>query len=236
MRRLVPILFSILIGASAVAIGMGFYLIRANQDRAHLTQEIQKANQTAKNANIESHQAILDANKKLNTANTEIAKAQNALQIMQEEHDALANAITLDTPRPSAIRRWKETVNLQLGVSIKFPATSRVFDNTHAELVIGRQIKNASQFNDGRWFSLRPWNNTEEQNLITQFTTSTAAVYLSQGHLLIGRIGSIANGGSIFVLKVRSGTSQYLIWARDPEPSTDHATLLKVLSTLNFKK
>lgn len=238
MRRLAPILTSILIGALAVALGMGIYLKKANADRERLAQTAMDAERLVKEAQDQQAQAVLEANRKVEAASAEVAKAQLALKSLQEERDLMALATPLDPPRPSQIRGWKEAVNLPLGASMKYPPTAQIEMNDKTALTLSRVTLDGDlqPSEDARWFSLTPWTDADEQELVSHFTTSTPASYLINGHLLIGRSGVFDNStGSVFVFKVRAGSMLFLIWARDLDMIGEHTTLLRALSTLDFK-
>ena len=236
MRRLVPILSSILIGALAVALGMGIYLRKANVDRELLSKQTAEAQQMVKDAQRKQDQAIREANTKLADANAEVIKAQTALQTLQEEQKAMLAAVQLQEPRPALLRGWKEAVDLTLGVSLKYPQTSQVTTSDSALTISTTAfVSEPEPVQDHNWFSLTSWDDTKAQELTLNFSTSTPVSYAVRGHLITGNIGMI-NGTipDIFVLKVRTGNAEYLIWARDPDKLPEHRTLLQLLSTLNF--
>jgi hypothetical protein len=235
MRRLSQILSLILIGALAVALGMGVYLHKANQDRERLAQAASDADRAAREAQDKQAQAIEEANKKLADANAEVAKAQQALQALKEEHDLLLTATSLPEPKTSLFKGWNEAVNLLLGASIKYPNTSAIETDDANSLTLSR-AGNSSPLTDTRWFSLTPWNERLEQELTSQLATSTPVSYLVHGRVLVGHVGAMSDtSAQTFILKVRAGEAQFLIWARDPDTLTDHRTLLQALSTLDFK-
>jgi len=237
MRRLFPILSSILIGALAVALGMGIYLRKANVDRELLSKQTVEAQQMVKDAQQKQDQAIREANTKLADANAEVTKAQLALLTFQEEQKAMLSAIQLQEPKPSALRGWKEAVDLALGVSLKYPQTSEIENADGSSLTVSTVAltSNLVPVSDRRWLSLMPWNDTKAQELTLNFTTSTPVSYAVRGHLISGNLGAIDGAvPNIFVLKVRTGNAEYLIWARDPDKLPDHQTLLRTLSTFSF--
>jgi len=238
MRRLAPILTSILIGALAVALGMGIYLHKANADRERLAQTAQDAERMAKEAQEQQATAIREANAKVEAASAEVAKAQTALRSLQEERDMIAVAKPLASPKPSLFRGWKEAVNLPLGASMKYPPTSQIETNDATALTLARATVESDVLPslDASWFSLSPWSESAEREFASHFTTSTPISYLVNGRLLIGRMGLLEGSQqSIFVFKIRAGSATFLVWARDPDAISEHKTLLQALSTLDFE-
>lgn len=238
MRHLAPILTSILVGALAAALGMGVYLYKANTDRERLAQTVTDAERMTKEAQEQQERAVLEANKKVEAASAEIAKAQLALKSLQEERDLMATAEPLNPPKPTLLRGWKEAVNLPLGASLKYPPYSLIEMNDATALSIARipLESDVQPSTDTSWLSLTHWSEKAEQELTSRFTTSTPVSYLVNGRLLIGRLGVLDNPSqTIFVFKVRAGANILLLWARDPDVVSGHKTLLQTLSTLDFK-
>jgi hypothetical protein len=237
MRRIVSLLTAILAGALAVGIGMGIYLSKANQDRERLAQIAKTAEQAVTTIQEKQNQAIAETNKILEGANTEIAKAQNALKALEAEQALMATATVISPPKPSQLRGWKEAINIALGVSLKYPSQGTVATIDQKTLTLERASTNAVQtaLSDSRWFSLVPWDERLEQELLSTLVSSTKVSYFTNGKLFIGTAGSLnANPATIFVLKTRSGSTNFLIWARDPDALPEHKTLFQVLSTLDF--
>lgn len=238
MRRFTSVILSILLGALAVAIGMGIFLRKANDDRARLADVAAQAQQESQQAKETSQNAIKNANGKLEAANQEISKAQEALKAMQEERDLLMTAEPLVPSAPRAMRSWEQALDLQLGVSLKYPADSAIETNDHTALTLATAPSDRQAGDDGRWLSITPHETRLENELLNAFSTSTPVSYVVDGHLLIGRHGRLmGKAGETFVLRAQyGGQPTQLIWARDPSGREDNTTLLNVFSTLSFKK
>ena len=238
MRRFTSVILSILLGALAVAIGMGIFLRMANDDRARLADLAAKAQQESQQAKETSQNAINNANGKLEAANQEISKAQEALKALQVERDLLMTAEPLVPSAPRAMRSWEQALDLQLGVSLKFPAGSTIETNDHTALTLTTASSDIQVGEDGRWLSITPHETRLENELFLAFSTSTPVSYVVDGHLLIGRHGRLmGKSGETFVLRAQyGGRPTQLIWARDPSGRADNTMLLNVFSTLSFKK
>lgn len=241
MRRLAPIITSILLGALAVAIGMGVYLKKANDDRERLADIANKAQAQATTATNDRDRAVQEANVKLSAANAEVAKAQELVKALQEERTLLAQAQILNPLSVSARRGWTDLINLPLGISLKLPPGNHVVANDAQSLTVAVGTSDTTDFwnaADQRWLSITAYDDRLENELLAAFATSTPVSYAVQDTLLIGSRGTLpSKTGSIFVLRVRSaGKITHLIWGRDPLSREDARTLLQTLSTLDLKK
>lgn len=242
MKRFTSILMSIFLGALAVAIGMGIFLKKANDDRQRLADLAIKSQQQAKEAQQIREQAVQEANKKLDAANTEISKAEKLIATLREERALIATATILQKPSSREIRGWKETFNLSLGIGLKLPPGYEVQENDKAGLIVQGgwpQTSLPSQLADTRWLSILPYDEQAEQELLKQLDTSssTSISYLIDGHVLIGKRATQATTGhTLFVAHVRSGdATSFLIWAREPAHQ-NRSPLTTALSTLDFRE
>lgn len=231
MRRFSSVILSILLGAIAVGGGMFVFLNKANADRARLADIAAQSREDVKAAQDASQKTVEDANRKLADANAEIAKAQRVIKLLQEERELMRAATILEPPRPSAIKGWKQAIDIPLGVSAKFPPGHTIELNDAQALTISTD----DAAPDRRWLSITPYDERLDAELRANFTTSTAISYLVGGRLLIGARGSLTGSlGNIFVLRAqKDGRSSHLIWARVPAGATEK-TVLTAIATLDF--
>lgn len=229
MKRAYSVILGILLGAVAAGVGVGIFLKLANDDRTRLAEELDVTVQNAKLSREENQRLVEEANRKLTQANVEISKAQQLVASLEEERKQIAIATPLAAPASRAIRDWKSAVDLDLGVSIKYPADSAIEQNAATELTIARTVGTES----ARWFSLTPYDTRLESEMLMAFTTSTPVSYVIQGHLVTGRKGTILDQrGTIYVLQIHSnGTTTHLLWIKDAV--TPGATM-NVLSSMTF--
>ncbi len=240
MKRYTSIILSILLGAVAVGIGMGIFLKKANDDRTRLATVVDEAQKKSAEAIQSSQQAIQDANQKLASANDEVQKAQDTLRAVAEERELLGKAQALTPPPTRAIKGWKEAVDLPLGVSLKFPLTSDI-ENIDAQALTlafkSQALATTSSTPEDRWFSLTPYDERLESELISTLATSTPSIYSVGGRLLIGSVGWTTDDAQhqIYVLHVQSlGQTTHLIWARTSS-AREQNDLLQTLATLTFQ-
>jgi type II secretory pathway pseudopilin PulG len=121
MRRFTSVLISILLGALAVGVGMGYFLMKANNDRERLALIAQAAEQESQEAIQAREQAIKAANAKLDAANTEITKAQETIKAFNEERALIQSATVLRTPNAKEIKGWSEIVSLGQKATVNYP-------------------------------------------------------------------------------------------------------------------
>ena len=228
MRRTSSILIAILAGALATGAGMTYFLKKANDDRERLAILAETTQQTAKDTEEKSQQAISDANKKVDDANAEVAKAQETVKALQDEHDRLAHATQLPPADPKLVKGWKDVVDATLGVSCKTPTTAAVDTNDATALAFSSE--------GDRWFSVTPYNDRLEKELLASTASTTEVSYLINGHLCSGWRGKTLNGtGDIVLLRAEeNGTSTHLLWARTPNTAKGSDILQATLSSLTF--
>lgn len=238
MQRLTSVIFSILLGAVAVGIGMGIFLHKANTDRQRLEQVALEAQGKSKEAQDRSQQAIQEANAKLKAANDEVAKAQATLKAVEEERALLAKAEILAEPKAEALKGWPEAVSLPLGVSLRYPPKNAIKENDEMALTISGEPKAGSSSTtmpDLRWFQITPYSQRLESELVGAMASTTPVLLAARGRLLKGTRG-LTQAGETYVLKVSSlGETTHLIWAREVGKTPRDKNLQQVLSTLNFK-
>lgn len=246
MKRFLSIVLSIVLGAGAVGIGMGIFLWKANEDRERLSEMVSQAQQDIERAREARERAVRDANEKLDTANTEIQKAQYLVTTLQEEREQITQAsVLIPSTSSKTYKGWNEIINLPLGITAKYPPQSIIDINDQTMLAFGyattSQVSTSTaSLEPNRWFIVSGYQLSHEQELLGRFTTSTALTYLVDRHLLVGRIGTIASSTEpIVVLRSqRAGQSNLLFWIRVPASSTKDPlkTLTDLLATLSFKK
>ncbi|MEO5928191.1 MAG: hypothetical protein ABIO72_05710 [Patescibacteria group bacterium] len=234
MRRAATILLGILLGALAAGLGIGFFLMKANTDRARLADEVAATVAEATQARDENTKAIQAANTKLNASNTEVAKAQALIKSLQEERDQIAHATALVPPPPKAIRGWQDAVSLGQELSLKLPATLVVDGNTTNALTASLK---GSTLADARILGITPYDAARESELLASFTHATSVSYLVDNRLLTGSEGSI-NGtdGTLYVLRIRKdGVATHLLWLRvSKKNGLDATTALTILASIRF--
>jgi len=244
MKKALPIVSSILIGAVAVGIGMGIFLKKANDDRARLADAAEQATRESQQAQDISQRAVIEANRKLTTANEEIMKAQEALKSIKEEQAMLARAEPLLPSKGTTLKGWKEAINLTLGLSIKYPETSDVETNDPQALTIAslsKTIGSSSSTPQTRWVSITPYNERLEADLMNMIATSTPVLFSVKNHLLNGIRGTTEGTDAtedVYVLRIQNaGQPTHLIWITSPVATKKTSSLaLDVLSTLDFQQ
>lgn len=239
MRRLATVIFSILLGAIAVGIGMGVFLNKANQDRQRLEQVAMDAQGKSKEAQEQSQKAIQEANDKLKSASDEIAKAQAALKAVEDERALLAKADTLPTPDPKTSKDWAEAVSLDQGVTLKYPRSNKVENNDAKALTLATEPKSSDLASyDARWLSITPYDIRLENELLATVASTTPVSFAVKGRLLYGVQGiSLDSSYRVFVMRLQSmGQLTHMIWGREPNDKKSQPVVLQALSTLTFQR
>lgn len=233
MRRVASVLLSILLGASATGVGITIFLKKANDDRERLAAIAEQARQDSIAAAESNKRTVEEANKQVDAANAEVAKAQHLVKTLKEERDLLARAEPLSAPSTKTLKGWREAVSVPLGISIKIPPTSRIELNDESGLTAG--ASSSQPQGDSRWFSITPYDDRLDRELSSSAVTSTPVSYIADGQLLIGQRGKIGNpAAETIILRVqREGQNTHLIWARAPS-SLPFSTVLTALATLTF--
>ncbi len=226
-------MLSILIGALAVAAGMGISLSKANADRERLSDLVQQSAVKAERAQTDGQLAIEEANRKIEEAKSRVDAAQETIKAMQEERDLMAKATVLPTPVPAALKGWKEAANMQLGISLKYPAASSLVSNDFSLTLAASGTTYGQEY---RWFDAEPYQPRLEEELADGLVATTSVSIVQHGRLLLGLSGTDITGREVYVLHlVKDGTPQRLIWARDPfGGKTGNKGLQTVLATLQF--
>ncbi|MCK9361264.1 hypothetical protein M0Q28_03465 [Patescibacteria group bacterium] len=206
MPRAVNAIGLILLGALAAGGGAAFFLYQANTDRLALIAKAEEARLIADEAARSGRTVTDEANRKLDAASQEIAKAQARIRALEEERTWLAKATTLTTSRIATT--WKEWINFTLGVTVKLPPT--VTD-----------VKIADANLDAGWLVIKPY---KDENI------STDTAYLVKGHLLIG-----SKTETSWMFRVQSNANITHVVYVYPNPRVTERTILDALSTLTFR-
>ncbi|MFA4954794.1 MAG: hypothetical protein WC641_05780 [Patescibacteria group bacterium] len=233
MRRNASILLSILIGALVVGLGMGFFLKKANDDRTKLAGQAEEAKKTSEQIQATSLKAVAEARGKLDQANAEVEKARTTLQKIEAERKLMAAAEVL-TPSKN-LKGWQEAISLAMGVSLKFPPRTEIEQNLAGALTVIYSSASSSTV-PVRWFSLTPYEQRLENELISTLYSTSTAVFLVKGHVLYG-VRGYATGSreETYVLRIlKNGEPANLVWLRG-SGKAGQTQPLQVLSTLDFQ-
>jgi hypothetical protein len=206
MPRAVNAIGLILLGALAAGSGAAFFLYQANADRTALIAKAEEARLIADEAARSGRNVTDEANRKLDAASQEIAKAQARIRALEEERSWLAKATTLITSRTAT--NWKEWINFTLGVTVKLPAT------------VTEPKSDESGFDAG-WLVVKPYKN---ENIPTDWA------YVVKGHLLLG-----TKTDTSWIFRVQSNANITHIVYVYPNPRVTERTILDALSTLTFR-
>lgn len=233
MRRLAPIMLSILIGALTVAIGMGVSLSKANADRERLSQLIETATTKADRAQTDGQRAIDEANKQIEEAKTRVDTALSTIRALQEERDLMTKATILPSPTPSTIKGWKEGAHVGLGLSLKYPPNSHFFiSDTSLSIAL---TDSEVEILENRWLYAETYSARLQTELESALSATTSISFLQNGHLLVGTKGVDSSSKDVYVLRlIQNGEAKKLLWIREPIGQKKSLSPLTVLSTLQF--
>jgi hypothetical protein len=206
MSRAVNAIGLILLGALAAGGGAAFFLYQANTDRLALITKAEESRLIADEATRSGRTVTDEANRKLDAASEEIAKAQTRIRALEDERVWFAKATTLTTSRTATT--WKEWISFTLGVTVKLPAYA-----TSVEM-------NDTSLNAG-WLVIKPYTN---ENIPAE------TAYLVKGHLLIGTKTETA-----WMFRVQSSANITHVVYVYPTPRITEKTILDALSTLTFR-
>jgi hypothetical protein len=235
MKRAAPILLAILLGAAATALGMGIFLKLANDDRARLANDLNRAHAEAAAALSDKQKIADEANQKVSAANGEVTKAQNVMKALEEEQRLLADAKQLQKPPARDTRTWQTTVSLPLGISVLLPPKTEVEMNDAQGLTAVKPSASSSTIPDLRWLSITPYNAETAAELSDSLATSTDVAYLIDGRLLTGKTGKLAGDGNVAIFQVRqAASSTHLIWIKDPGTFGTGNGFERFLATFEF--
>lgn len=221
----------ILVGAVSACLGIGFFLYKANVDRAALVAESESVKKTADEALASAKRLAEEANTKLAQASKEIAAAEARATALEEEARLIAKAKILTLSAPA--KRWPEYLNLPLGIGVRLPTSAREYENSANAFLAGPKFTATS---GGPWIEIRPHSSIREIEWNGRFKDSTPIVYLVNGRLLVGKKGVLADGtGTAYALRVQTNaTSTHLIWGRAGSSFTE-VNLQDALASLTFR-
>lgn len=236
MRRVSPVLLAIILGALTTGVGMGIFLKKANNDRSRLSTEAAQFKAAVERADREKQQLADEANKKVEEANDEVAKAQRILEDIREERELMAKAKPLAKPSSRELRGWQPVVSLWQGVGFSLPPNTNVESNDARSLTAVKQ--GVSDFlTDARWLSVTPYDDRLESELANALATSSVMSYLVNGRLVLGKSGTLAGSRDrVSILRVQeAASSTHLIWIKDPGTLGGVAGIERLLGTFEFR-
>ncbi len=206
MGKMAQALAFLLLGAVAAGGGAGFFLYQANVDRSALIAKAQEAQRNAEEAAASGKAVTDEANRKLEQASEEVAKARARVRVLEEEREWFAKADILVPPR--ATQYWKEWLNYTHGFTVKLPLNIT-------------DVKNNESGLDAGWITVKPYMNE---------TVAPETAYAVNGWLLVG-----SKSETSWVFRVQTaGTIAYLVYVY-PNPRLSEQTIMNALSTLTFR-
>ena len=249
MKRIWSVIFSVLLGALMVGLGTGYFLHLANKDRQALAEQVDKAKTEMQTVKDQSQKAIQAANDKLHLASQEVDKAHQTLQALEQERALIAKAQILHRPDPKNIKDWKTIISSSFGISISYPPTAFILQDSDKELSLGiipsNSIIQVFASNTKPWLDIQPYSSNLENIYLSQITSTEEASFFISGRLLNGHYGKLINATSseAYLLRIyNNGTSTHMIWLQTPETSsktnikrTPTMILKDILATIDFK-
>lgn len=206
MNRAMQSILFLLIGAVAAGGGAGFFLYQANADRSALIAQAQEAQRKAEEVTASGKTVTEEANRKLEQASEEVAKAQARVRALEEEREWFAKAEILTAAR--ATQYWKEWLNYSHGFTVKLP--TNVTD-----------VKNNERGLEATWISIKPYVNEP---------IALETAYVVSGKLLLGFKSEEA-----WIFRVQSSANISHLVTLYPTPRVTEKTMLDALSTLTFR-
>lgn len=237
MARWITAAACVLLGGASAAGGMGLFLAKAQAERLDLAAQAKAAQERLLAAESERQQAIDRANQKIAAAQTEIAKAQSTVKILEEERELLAKAVPLLPNTGKAVKGWTTTLNVPLGISVLAPADMRVESNDVQGLLLASPGTNNGPLDaDRRWFSATRYDERQEVELLNQLANSEPVSYAINGRLFLGQRGTyLPQNRAYAVFRVRyKGQNSHLLWIREPATNGKTPILTTVLASISF--
>jgi hypothetical protein len=206
MGRITQALGFLTLGAIAAGAGTAVVVMKANSDVTALQAQAFDARDQAAQAVASSRTLSDEANRKLESASQEIAKAQARIQALEDERRLIAKATGLMPPKAAA--NWKEFVSIPLGFTIRLPAPA-----------VDPQFTDISF--DAGWL------------LITKYAGES--VDANESYLVKNRVifGTSSSGTHTYV--VQSDGNPDLLVRAFPNANVSDKRVLDVLSTLTFR-
>ncbi len=227
-------MIGILLGALAAAAGIGVFLAKANSDRKALAAQLEETQKNAEQAREENRRAIENANQKLQEANSEVTKAQELVEALEEERRLIAEAVQLQEPSTYTTYRWSQAVSLDLGISLEIPPGTEILDDSVDEF----SAKVTDQ-NDSLWFSIVPYSKTKEKDWLARLSATSSATFLVHDRVLTGLTGKTDDySDPNYVLRIQSlGIPSHLVWIRDPSGRTGSRNRVEdIIGTMTFEE
>jgi hypothetical protein len=229
MKQDTPLFVAVLMGAAATAIGMGIFLKMANDDRARLAGEIDRAHETAAQAVAEKERIAGEASDKIEEANAEILNAQRVLADIEKERRLLAEAVHLEKPAPSTVRNWRTVIASALGVSLSLPPSTEIDENDERLFTSVRTGRT-----NAPWLSIFPFDARDAAEREAVLTNPEELAYLVDGHLLSG-IEGMRNDERTWLFRVwQSASTTHLISITDPGTLGSGDGIERFLGTIEF--
>ncbi len=235
MKRFAAIFLSILLGASAVAIGMGIFLYKANTDRKQLAEIAAAANEQAKQATAERERAVHEANGELDTAKNEIAKAKATVAALKEEREALSRATLLEPPSSKTLRGWTHAVNLPLKISLSLPPKNEIKENTEIRFLGTFDLRSLTPSSSA--ILIIPYSEAQEQALLQGIQNGAAISYAIHGRLFQGirgeNIDTPGTTGTVLAIQLYNQKT-HLVRISDPKGNQGTETVRTILSSIDI--
>ena len=194
------------LGAVAAGAGTAVVVFKANHDRTALIAQASEARAQAIQAAQNSQEVVDEANRKVEMASQEVAKAQARIQALEDERRMLATATPISKPKASV--NWKEFVSIPLGFTIRMPTPA-----------VDPQFTQTSF--DAGWLLITKYNGEPVER---------AESYLVQNHLLIG-----SKTDTSWTYLVQSNGEPTLLVRAYTSQAVSNKLILDVLSTLTFR-
>jgi len=206
MGRVAQSLGFLCLGAVAAGAGTVVVVFKANADRTALVAQAEVARSEAQQAAQTSQKVVDEANRKVEAASQEVAKAQARIQALEDERRLVATAVPLTKPKAST--NWKEYVSIPLGFTIRMqtPTVDPQFTQTSF---------------DAGWLLITKYNGEQ---------VVSDESYLVQNHLLTG-----SKTDTSWTFLVQANGEPSLLVRAFLSPAVTEKNVLDVLSTLTFR-
>lgn len=228
IRSALAVLGYIFIGAIATGVSTGFFLYRANVDRAALVASKEKAEIQAEELLVSSKEIADEANEKLEQASEEVAKTRERLQLLEEERRMINQATPL--ARSTRTQYWKEVLSLPLGVTARVPNIAKEIQNDENALVI------APENAETPWLEIKPYSKETEAMFRQRLENASEVFFLVSGQLFVGTKGRLPDSrDQAYALRVQSsGTSTVMIWAKE-DTGFRSSDIIDTFSSFTFR-
>lgn len=235
MRRSFGILFWILLGALASAIGIGVVLHASNTDRKQLTRELEVAKSQVATLQAQQSSLTQESNQRVADAAQQVADLQRQLQALSALQSQFKTATRLTLPAPAQIRRWSEFASVAMGVSLRVPPGMQTQSSDDGLFVSTRRIVKGVPIEE-QWFAFAPYRQEREQDIRSRLTNVTNVSYALGTRLLTGVRGTLLDGTqTLYLLSAQENASTtYLLWGKTTDGVSERM-ILDTLATLSFR-